>query len=26
MKNGFASARTECNIVICKPGRGAVVI
>ncbi len=26
MKNGFASARTECNIVICKPGRGAAVI
>jgi homoserine kinase len=26
MKNGFASARTECNIVICKPSIGAVVI
>jgi len=26
MKNGFASTRTECDIVICKPSRGAVVI
>jgi homoserine kinase len=26
MKSGFASARTECNIVICKPSRGATVI
>jgi len=26
MRNGFASARTECKIVICKPSMGATVI
>ncbi len=26
MKKGFASAKTECTMVICKPSRGAVVI
>ena len=26
MKNGFASARIECSVVICKPSRGATVI
>ena len=26
MENGFASARIECNVVICKPSRGALVV